>query len=157
MKPTLMIDKEAMRYKLFVPETDRVYCDKCERICNYGEDVLVVKSYDKHLPFQKLYFCGIGCKYEHKIHIYDQVETVAATVVQHIDKKYEVIDDYPTELKLTKINLFQAANLESERVIDKTVHAGKESLLGARIGVKDYISLKKENKELNWSNLKREK
>ena len=157
MKPTLMIDKQEMIYKLFIPETENLVCNTCNKKLSYNDEVLVCKHYDKHLPFKKRYYCSLNCKYNSKQHKYDQEETVLASIVQYINKAYELIDDYPTQLKETKLNLFQAVNLDNERVIDNTVYSGKPSLLGAKIGNIKSIDIKTEKKELNWGNLKRKK
>ncbi len=136
--PQLLFHKHSKNYFLFIKENENVCCSTCDKVLELASSLVVQHSYSKIKGLLKSYYCSNKCSSATKKNEQDEYKVAYLTTVLMDD--CVVVDDRPTPTAYGSINTFQAVNLKSTHTIDKTVHAGRESLEGATIGNKEFIS-----------------
>ena len=147
----LLYKKDSKEYKLVVVENTIIVCNCCKKVVEIGNTVFIQKAYNRFTPFSKSYYCSPGCLKKRSVG--EQDEVVVADLTNTMPDNGKLIDDWPTELTSSRsVDLFQATMLESDRTSDNTIHAGRDSIKGARIGNLDFK--KKDKRTLKADEIK---
>ena len=145
----LFFRSDIKRYFLVIREGADLFCSKCKKVLGLGRPVYLHKSYSKILPFKKGWFCSHGCRSSSKTR--DQDEKLTALLSMIIPDHAKLISDWPVELKDAKdVTVWDSHKLQSDKTKDNTIHAGRESIAGGKIGDPKFLDHNKEaNKQLS--------
>lgn len=120
-----------------------ISCSKCNKIIELNDMFCIQKSYSKVMPTETYFFC-ISCAGSNKKKDLD-IFTIAR-VTSVLPRGSVLVIDRPIRLNNADFHIFEAYKQKSERETDRTIYAGRETIMGASVG---DLSFKKHNPKEN--------
>ena len=133
------LDEENKFYYVF--DCEYINCDKCKK--EIKDSFLFVEQYDNVRTCENKRLCNPCFKEYLKTkksrYLQEQYKTVYVKTKKQKDSIPYI--PKPVQLKDTKFTSFDTTLIRSEKTIDRTVHAGRESWEGSQIGNADYDAI----------------